>query len=45
VKKYPSHQPSSTGENLKRGEGEKEGEGGGLWAIAELGLRGNMSGG
>jgi len=33
------------GENLKWGEGEKKGERAGLWAIEELGLGGNMSGG
>ena len=30
---------------MKRGEGEKEGEGVGLWAVLEVGLGGNMSGG
>jgi len=28
---------------MKRGEGEQEGEGVGLWAVLEVGLGGNMS--
>jgi len=30
---------------MKRGEGEKGGEGTGLWAVLEVGLGGNISGG